>query len=275
MGASNADEENDDRRMFPGTILYCEGRVKPQFRGMFHALGVILLLPAKIGTLLLFELNSSLEWMSLAVLAGGTLCSWGASSLFHCISWELHDEIKMQKLDHSAVFINIACSYTSIAALVVRQLSDEGFWVVMITTMILWGLCLWGIWHVHAKRTQRMKLWVSIVATTFPSYFYLSSRLTLNERAYTILGLLLYGVGATIYGKRLFDPIPHIFGFHEIFHICTVLATLCAFHLMWSLSQDLHQRCEPQQYSLWFTALKTCLAHTISTYQDVCSSPDQ
>ena len=50
----------------------------------------------------------------------------------------------------------------------------------------------------------------------------------------TGLGLLLagglaYSVGAIVYALRKPDPIPHILGYHEIFHLLTVVAAGCQY----------------------------------------------
>jgi hemolysin III len=42
-----------------------------------------------------------------------------------------------------------------------------------------------------------------------------------------VAGGVLYTIGALVYGLKRPDPYPAHFGFHEIFHTCTVLAFLC------------------------------------------------
>jgi len=42
-----------------------------------------------------------------------------------------------------------------------------------------------------------------------------------------IVGGLLYTAGAIVYGLKKPNPWPGVFGFHEIFHTCTVLAFMC------------------------------------------------
>jgi hemolysin III len=42
-----------------------------------------------------------------------------------------------------------------------------------------------------------------------------------------IIGGVAYTVGAVIYALKKPNPIPGIFGFHEIFHALTVVAFVC------------------------------------------------
>jgi hemolysin III len=42
-----------------------------------------------------------------------------------------------------------------------------------------------------------------------------------------MVGGLCYSVGAVVYGLKRPNPVPGVFGFHEIFHALTVVAFLC------------------------------------------------
>ena len=42
-----------------------------------------------------------------------------------------------------------------------------------------------------------------------------------------IVGGLMYTTGAVFYGFKRPNPVPGVFGFHELFHLCTVLAFMC------------------------------------------------
>lgn len=77
--------------------MYCEGRYKPLLRGYFHASGLLLLVPLCI-FIMWEELNLYHEFFSVLMMASGSLVCWGASALFHCISWDLETEIQFQKI---------------------------------------------------------------------------------------------------------------------------------------------------------------------------------
>jgi hemolysin III len=46
-------------------------------------------------------------------------------------------------------------------------------------------------------------------------------------------GGLLYTAGAVVFAVRRPDPAPRVFGFHEVFHLCTVLAAVCHYVAVW------------------------------------------
>ena len=47
------------------------------------------------------------------------------------------------------------------------------------------------------------------------------------------VGGLLYTCGAIVYGLKRPDPWPQVFGFHEVFHLCTVVAATCHMVAVW------------------------------------------
>ena len=142
----------------------------------------------------------------------------------------------------------------------------------MVFIAILWPACVYGIWHVYNRFSQRMLHWVGSVMLSAPSYPYLAQYMTFHERMLAICGLSLYAVGAVIFGKRLFNPIPHIFGYHEIFHMCTLLSGTAAFYLLFSLAQSPEERCRNSSESILSASFLRNLLPQKGL--DFCSSTD-
>ena len=44
-----------------------------------------------------------------------------------------------------------------------------------------------------------------------------------------ITGGLIYSAGAIVYVLRRPDPLPRIFGYHELFHTLTIIAVACQY----------------------------------------------
>jgi hemolysin III len=53
----------------------------------------------------------------------------------------------------------------------------------------------------------------------------------LNPAAVALLGVggLIYTVGALVYARRRPDPAPTVFGYHELFHVLTLIAVSCQY----------------------------------------------
>jgi hemolysin III len=47
------------------------------------------------------------------------------------------------------------------------------------------------------------------------------------------VGGVIYTLGAVVYGLKRPDPWPGTFGFHEVFHLCTLIAALCHYVAIW------------------------------------------
>ena len=123
------------------------------------------------------------------------------------------------------IFVFIAGTYTPFCAL----LLDRRMATIMLS--VVWGGALAGValklvWP-HAPRWVSAPLylalgWVSVAM--LPQI--------LHEGGVTALVLLaaggaIYSVGAVFYALRRPNPWPTVFGHHEFFHACTLLAALC------------------------------------------------
>lgn len=76
--------------------MYCEGRTKPIFRGFFHLVGLLVLVPLWVNDILP-HINEHHEQVAVTSLVVGSIICWGASALFHTITWSLKEEIRWQK----------------------------------------------------------------------------------------------------------------------------------------------------------------------------------
>lgn len=89
-----------------------------------------------------------------------------------------------------------------------------------------------------------------------------------------VVGVLLYPIGTVIFTKHWCNILPNIFGYHEVFHIFTVVAGWLAFQLLKSMSSELTARCDLQSAISSITFAQGFLwivANTISTSKDICS----
>ena len=44
-----------------------------------------------------------------------------------------------------------------------------------------------------------------------------------------LAGGILYTVGAVVYARRRPDPVPEVFGYHELFHALVIAAAACQY----------------------------------------------
>jgi len=66
--------------------------------------------------------------------------------------------------------------------------------------------------------------WVAVVA--LPQ---LISRMDPAAVALLVAGGLAYTAGAIVYARRKPDPLPSVFGYHEVFHALTIVGVGCQY----------------------------------------------
>jgi hemolysin III len=125
-------------------------------------------------------------------------------------------------MDHANIYLFIAATYTPLAL----QLLTGTSRVVLLT--LIWSAALAGLlfrlFWLSAPRWLYTALYLLMgwAAVGWLGQFYRAGgALVLGL---VIAGGLLYTVGAVVYALKRPNPSPRWFGFHEIFHACTIAA---------------------------------------------------
>ena len=196
--------------------------VKPSWRGWVHAGTLPVSIAAGIVLILLAE--GTTAKLACALYA---VCSWllfGISALYHRFNWKPKTKQVFRRLDHANIFLLIAGTYTPIALLALPR--EKG----LILLIAVWAGALLGIgfrvFWIGAPRWLYVLLYVAL-GWAAVMYVVDIAHANIAAMVLVIVGGLLYTVGAVVYGFKRPNPVPGIFGFHEIFHSLTVLAFLC------------------------------------------------
>jgi hemolysin III len=199
-------------------------RVKPRLRGVFHELGFYAALA--LGAALVVTAHGGRPRLAAAVFAGSVAFCFGASALYHRPTWKPPIRARLARLDHAGVFLLIAGTYTPFGLLVM----SEG-WALPVLTIVWAGALvatLLKLFWFGAPKWLSAAIglalgWVSLAA------FSQLLKLPLPGLILVIVGGLLYTLGALVYAYRRPDPVPHIFGYHELFHVLTLGAVGCQY----------------------------------------------
>ncbi|MEV4753857.1 hemolysin III family protein [Micromonospora sp. NPDC049559] len=199
---------------------------KPRMRGWLHAYAFFV--AAVCGIVLCSLAAAQPGWKPLVSCAvySVTVCGlFGTSALYHRRVWSERGYQIMRRLDHSMIFVFIAGTYTPFCLLL---LTGRPATVVL---AVVWSGALAGvgvklIWP-HAPRWVSAPLYLAlgwVAIAVLPDI--------LRHGGVTALVLLLaggaaYSVGAVFYALRRPNPWPTVFGHHEFFHACTLVAAIC------------------------------------------------
>jgi hemolysin III len=207
-----------------------EVRVKPRLRGVFHQYAFFVSLAS--GTLLVLLAATTRASVAAAIYAASVSALFGVSALYHRVTWNGPARRRMRRLDHAMIFLLIAGTYTPVGLLVLHGT------LAMVVMAVVWGGALAGtilelVWT-GAPRwlggTVYLALgWVAVVA--MPQLF---AQLGMAGGLLIVAGGLIYSVGAAVYALRRPDPVPAVFGYHEVFHVL-VIAGVAAHFLAISL----------------------------------------
>lgn len=198
------------------------GETKPTWRGWIHA--VTFPIAIVLGIVLLTLADGTAAKLSSAVFVLCSLLLFGVSALYHRIDWSPSAKRRMKRFDHANIFLLIAGSYTPITVLALPPNKA----VVLIS--LVWGGALVGIlfrvFWIGAPRWLYVPLYLLL---GYASLAYIADFFSANAAMMTLIlvGGLFYTLGAVAYAIKKPNPVPGVFGFHEIFHSFTIVAFLC------------------------------------------------
>ena len=195
---------------------------KPLLRGWIHAgtlpvaiaLGVVLTVLAE---------GTALTWACAVFLATSTLL-FGISALYHRVNWGPRAAALMRRLDHSNIFLLIAGTYTPMTVAALEPPTTQ-----ILLTLVWSGALLGILFRLFWLSAPRWLYVVLYIGLGWTAVWFAGDLITANLAAVILVmvGGVAYTGGAVVYGLKRPDPAPGVFGFHEVFHTCTVIAFAC------------------------------------------------
>jgi hemolysin III len=158
--------------------------------------------------------------MALLVFGLSLVALYTASSLYHSVPWRRVWKERMQRVDHSMIYVLVAGTYTPIALVVL-----DG-WLRSATLWTIWGIALIGI--LQEAFLPRIGRWVVVTVPTVQGWLALLLVVPLAQRLpapalfLTVLGGVFYTVGMIFLATKRPRLWPRVFSYHEMFHICVV-----------------------------------------------------
>jgi hemolysin III len=203
------------------------GRMQNPVRGFLHGAAAI---ASVIGLAVLLGANPGgvSVTVSLTVYAGSLITMFAISSLYHSIPWSERWKARMRRLDHSAIFLVVAGTFTPIAVVAL-----DGAWRAA-TLSAVWIAGIVGI--VIKLVERRVRLGISVTIQNIMGWgavipmLQIGHKLGVDTVVLIALGGVLYTTGMVLFLTKRPRLFPRVFSAHELFHVMVVAASSVHFY---------------------------------------------
>ena len=165
------------------------------------------------------------QMVAFGIFGLSLIALYAASALYHLLPLSPAGVARLRQVDHVSIFVLIAGTYTPFCLLALN-----GAWRAGLLAVV-WGLALCGLllklFWMDAPRWLSVALylgmgWVAVFAA--PALF---RAVPAGGMAWVLAGALVYSAGALVYGLKRPNPIPGVFGFHELWHLFVMAGSAC------------------------------------------------
>lgn len=206
------------------------GKMQNPIRGFLHG-------GAAVATLVALVFLVIRAWGSAAAIVGALvfgvalLVMYTVSSLYHSIPWGNDWKLRLQRIDHSMIYLVVAGTFTPIAIATLDGVT------LAVSLSLLWGIALTGVFL--KSLLPGVKTWLSVTLQLAMGWISIAwiprivVELGLGAVILILLGGLCYTVGAVIFLTKWPRLMPKSFSYHELFHVLVVTASILHFMAIW------------------------------------------
>jgi len=202
---------------------------KPLLRGYLHAAGTVA--AVVIGTMLVLAARPDVpKQLTIGVFVSSSVLLFGTSALYHIGRWRPSVKAVLRRIDHANIYVVIAGTYTPVA------FNLLGGWVRPTVLIAIWAAALAGVTMV----TRSVRLPDGAVAAVYVGMGWVGlaaapaivAAVGAGGLVLIMGGGVLYSMGAAAYAWKRPRLWSRVFGYHEVFHLFTLLASASFFAFM-------------------------------------------
>lgn len=192
--------------------------IREPVNAVTHFLGAV---AAAIGLVVLLvngaANESARQVVAFAIFGASLVLLYTMSGIYHSLNVSERGIAVLQRLDHMMIYVLIAGTYTPLCLVLLRGRLGLGLLIAVWTIAVI-GIVQKIMW-MHAPR------WFSTVLYLGMGWAALIVARPVLDAApagfmiWIITGGIFYSAGAVVYASRRPDPVPGVFGFHEIWHL--------------------------------------------------------
>jgi hemolysin III len=201
-------------------------KLREPVNSLTHWGGAILALIGLI-VLLIVGWSTPAKIISLTIYGISQIAKFSASATYHMVRVKDKALEIFRKIDHSAIFLLIAGTYTPFCVN-----AFDGFWKWGMLS-IIWSLAVIGItvkvFYIRAPRWLNAGIYLVMGWLCLAAVGQMLAALPVWVTVWLIAGGVIYSLGAIVYITKIFNFKPGVFGFHEMWHIFVMLAAAAHF----------------------------------------------
>jgi hemolysin III len=201
------------------------GRMQNPVRGLLHGFAAV---AAVAGTV--FLAAHAAGWpnrIAVIVFGLGMVALYTTSSLYHAVPWRAEWKRRMQRLDHSMIFVLIAATYTPVSVIALDGV------VSVVSLAGAWAIAAVGIAQQAFAPRERNTFGIALMTTLgWMAVFVmwpLAQTVGIAPVLWFAAGGVLYTVGMVLVVTQRPRLWPRVFSYHEVFHVLVVLASVLHF----------------------------------------------
>jgi len=194
---------------------------KPRLRGVSHQWAFYVSLIT--GSVLVVTAPSGTPRLAAAIYSLTVSGLFGVSAVYHRVTWRTPETRKrMRQLDHTMIFFLIAGTYTPFALV---SLSKPLSTIIL---CVVWGGALLGaglklVW-IDAPKWLIAGVYIALGWVAVATMPQMVDHVGVFPTVLVALGGVLYTLGAVTYARQRPNPVPGVFGYHEVFHALVIAA---------------------------------------------------
>jgi hemolysin III len=175
-------------------------------------------------SLVVITRNDPAKLVSMVVYGTGLVLLFGVSATYHIFNWPPRVKDWLRRADHATIFVFIAATYTPLVFNVL-----DGWWRLGVLITI-WLCALAGVIgaapFLRIPRVALASLYVAMGWIAVVALVPLTAALGWAAAILMALGGLQYSLGAAAYAFRRPRLWPRVFGYHEVFHLAVITASI-------------------------------------------------
>ncbi len=207
-------------------------RFREPVNAVTHLIGAVAAVCATV-VLAVLARGARVALVAFLVFGVSSVVLFGASTLLHAVWADPGQERWLRRLDHGAIYLLIAGSYTPVTLVALRPESPVlGWWLFGLVWAFALGGLLFKVFWLGAPRWLSTALYLAMGWLVVIAIGPVARALGAVNLGWLIAGGIFYSVGAVVYASKRPRLWPGVFGFHELWHLFVLAGWACHLVMM-------------------------------------------